>query len=105
MTDDFDLDAIEAAEDAPVEGQTGLFGSDEEFRETAQHWLGMPEFYQRDLTPDSSVLVHFRNAEDRRAFHELLGQRPGMGPGQSLWYPAVEIGKFSDKQYVDRGEE
>lgn len=99
MTDPF-LD--EPEDEAPPPGQRTMFGADDDFKVAFQEWRGMPEFRQDDLTPFASVLVHFRNAEDRRAFHELLGQRPGMGPGQSLWYPAVEIGKFADKQYADR---
>lgn len=94
-------DEPEDDEEEPVPGQATMFGSDDEFRIAFQEWQGMPEFVQRDLTPFASVLVHFRNAEDRRAFHELLGQRPGMGPGQSLWYPAAEIGRFADKRYRD----
>lgn len=102
MSDERALDPDdEAAEEPPVvaEGQVSLFGSDDDFKVAYQEWQGMPEFVQNDLTPHSSVLVHFRNPEDRRAFHELLGQRPGMGPGQSLWYPAAEIGRFADKRY------
>lgn len=96
-----DLPDDETLADPPpvAAGQETMFGSDDEFRMAYVEWKGMPEFRQEDLTPFASVLVHFRNAEDRRAFHELLGQRPGMGPGQSLWYPAAEIGVFSDKRY------
>lgn len=88
-----------------VPGQATMFGSDDDFKLAWQEWQGMPEFRQDDLTPDSSVLVHFRNAADRKAFHDLLGQRPGRGPGQSLWYPAAEIGRFADKRYRDASED
>jgi hypothetical protein len=51
----------------------------------AKHWTGMPEFYQKDLRPHSSINVQFRNEADRRAFLTLLGEHPGRT--RSIWYP------------------
>jgi hypothetical protein len=63
-------------------------------------WQGMPEFDQPDRTAWKSVIVHFRNAEDLAAFWDLLKQKPGMGPGGSIWFPEAEIGRLADKRYV-----
>lgn len=38
-----------------------------------EHWQGMPDFKQADLKPKQSLLVHFKNDEDRHAFSKLLG--------------------------------
>jgi hypothetical protein len=63
-------------------------------------WKGMPEFEQEDLTPDSSINVHFATPEDRQAFAELIGQKLTENT-KSIWYPAAEIRRFMDKRYVE----
>ena len=65
-----------------------------------QEWQSMPEFIQEDATSWHSLVVHFRNADDLRAFGELLGQKIGFKP-KALWFPAAEIGRIGDKRYVD----
>lgn len=61
-------------------------------------WRGMPEFRQRDLEPKQSVLVHFMNDQDRKAFAELIKQT--ITPlTRSLWYPPQEIGHYADRFY------
>jgi hypothetical protein len=98
--DDADDDAGDDF-DEPLPGQVTLFGADEEFKRGYQIWQGMPEFLQRDLEPQSTVKVHFRNLEDRAAFLDLVGQRVGIGSRyeQSIWYPAIEISRIYDKRY------
>ena len=65
-----------------------------------EHWQGMPEFVQEDLTSFRSIIIHFRNQQDIDAFSEIIGQR--IYPKQkSYWHPQLEIRRGSDKRYVD----
>ena len=85
-------------EPAPdIEGQAVLFETGDAWEE---HWGGMPDFDQNDLTPAVSLVVHFASYEDRKEFSKLLGQTL-TGKTQSVWYPKAEIGTFIDKRYVD----
>jgi hypothetical protein len=61
-------------------------------------WKGMPAFRQEDLQPYRSLVVHFRNRYDMKAFYDLVDQhyRP---KNKSIWYPEAEIGHYADKLY------
>ena len=64
------------------------------------HWIGMPEFLQEDLTSNRKIIVHFRNQEDVDAFTELMAQK--ITPKQkSIWYPEMPIRRYANKRYVD----
>lgn len=63
-----------------------------------EHWGGMPEFQQRDLMPKQTLMVHFANDDDRRAFAQLVGQTITERT-KSIWYPKAEIGHFAGKAY------
>jgi hypothetical protein len=58
-------------------------------------WEGMPEFAQQNLAPSSSIIVQFRNEDDRHAFLRMLGESPVRQ--QSIWYPKMEYLKQSIK--------
>ncbi len=76
------------------------FFEDDEHAHWQQHWQNMPEFVQEDLSPAKTVIVHFENLSDLSAFAKLVDQR--ITPNtRSIWYPELEIGRFSDKRYVD----
>ncbi len=62
------------------------------------HWRGMPDFKQADLKPKQSLLVHFKNDEDRHAFSKLLGQTI-TDATKFVWYPKAEIGRYADKRF------
>lgn len=62
------------------------------------HWKGMPDFKQADLKPKQSILVHFKNDEDRHAFSKLLGQTI-TDATKFVWYPKAEIGRYADKRF------
>ena len=63
-------------------------------------WQGMPKFSQDDLMPDSNVIVNFACESDRQAFAKLLEQ--ALTPKtKSVWYPKAEIGRMTDKRFVD----
>lgn len=83
--------------------QPTLLGDDEDFRLAWQEWRGMPEFSHEDLAPFSSVLVHFANRDDMKAFEKLVGQRlsGAQRKTQSIWYPKIEIGSAATKRYRD----
>jgi hypothetical protein len=61
-----------------------LFGDD--LHDWKSEWVGMPEFVQEPDKPYQTLTVRFRNAEDVRAFAELIGQR--ITPlTKSIWHP------------------
>jgi hypothetical protein len=62
------------------------------------HWQGMPEWNQEDLTPLQTVYIHLATEEDRQEFMKLIRQT--INPEtKSLWYPAAEIGKVADVRW------
>jgi hypothetical protein len=77
--------------------QTPLFDKGEWWEES---WKGMPEFVQKDLEPFKSIYVHFETREDMNAFSALVGQKVGVDT-RSIWYPEAEIGRYSNKRFID----
>lgn len=65
-----------------------------------EHWQGMPEFEQKDKTAFQSIHIHFHDQEAIDTFAELIGQKI-TDRTRSLWYPAIEIERYSDKSYSD----
>lgn len=63
-----------------------------------KEWEGMPEFKQQDLHPIQSVMVHFRNREDREQFAQLIEQRI-TDDTVSLWYPRMAPNDYSKVRY------
>jgi len=91
-------EAAEAPGGEEESPELDLFGRPvERWRE---HWKGMPEFVQEDLTPHRTIYVHFESNEDVSAFSDLIGQT--ITPlTKTLWYPEAEIGRIANKRYVD----
>lgn len=81
--------------------QDALFEA-ESYDAWREEWRGMPEYENRDLKPWKSVIVHFRTRTDMAIFFDLIKQPYGMGPGGSIWFPEAEIGRMTDKRYIDR---
>jgi hypothetical protein len=83
-----------------------LFGNEEPIIEKdswEQHWFGMPEFKQEDLTSFRKIVIHFRNDEDVKNFAELIGQK--ITPKQpSLWYPEMQPRRYAHLRYVKEDE-
>jgi hypothetical protein len=73
------------------------------FKEYMKHWKDMPEFIVENLIPYRTLPVHFATKEDMNAFSKLVGQ-PITKVSRCLWFPAAEIGRISDKRYVDEGK-
>jgi hypothetical protein len=65
-----------------------------------EHWQGMPEFVQPDVSPIKSILVHFETRADLDAFSALIGQRVLMTT-RSIWFPEAEIGRYTNKRFID----
>jgi len=96
-------DVVEDArtKDVREEGQMLLFDAPPDWSE---HWGGMPEFEQRDLTPIKQVIVCFETEEDLAKFAELVGQMITMKT-KSIWYPDAEINRYANKRYVGKEKE
>ena len=65
-----------------------------------EHWVGMPEFIQDDLTPWKSIAVHFESRADLAAFSKLVEQTLTERT-RSIWYPEAEIGRMMNKRFID----
>lgn len=65
-----------------------------------KEWVGMPEFFQEDLSPWKTVQLHFASPGDMAAFAELTGQKLTENT-RTIWYPPAEIGHYANKRYAD----
>ena len=66
-----------------------------------ESWKGMPEFEQKDLTPSSSLLIHFVNKADRDTFAAFVQQT--LTPStKSIWFPKAEIARMVDKVFTSK---
>lgn len=65
-----------------------------------KEWEGMPEYNNKDLTRNYSVIMSFRCFEDALEFANLIGQK--ITPKtKSMWYPEFEIVHVGDKRYIN----
>lgn len=59
----------------------------------------MPDYSHADMQPHTTLLVHFRNVQDRQAFARLVGQN--LTPTTKfVWFPRAEIGTAADKVWT-----
>jgi hypothetical protein len=64
------------------------------------HWGGMPDFGQGDLTPFKTIHVHFDNQEHVDKFAALVGQ--SITPQTHfIWYPKAQKERWANKRYVE----
>ena len=84
--------------------QSGLFGDAEWWEE---HWRGMPEFNQPDVSPRHTIEVQFKTRADAESFSRLIGQTitPTDKRTRSVWYPEAEIGRIAGRAWVDYSDE
>lgn len=75
--------------------QTALFEMEPDWKE---HWGGMPAFLQNDLLAQQTVIVNFRNRDDRIAFAKLIEQGITHDT-KSIWYPKNVIESGTAKQW------
>jgi len=64
------------------------------------HWKGMPEFEQEDLTAYKTIHVHFKDEYAYKDFSRILNQKLTEHT-RSIWHPPAEIGRYADKGFVD----
>tara|TARA_R100001443_G_scaffold17872_1_gene28496 strand:+ start:11847 stop:12122 length:276 start_codon:yes stop_codon:yes gene_type:complete len=83
--------------------QHSLFGDLDEFDWWKKEWKDMPEFKSKDLKPEHTVLVHFRNANDLKKFSEITEQ-PVYSTTKSIWFPKLTIARYMNKRYIDEEE-
>ena len=69
-----------------------------------EYWQDMPEFVQEDQTSPKSIIVHFQNKEDMKAFAELVEQKITFKT-KFIWYPKVDPAQLINKRYIDTKEE
>jgi hypothetical protein len=63
------------------------------------HWKGMPEFIQDDLTPFKTIHVHFEKQKDVDKFAKLVGQK--ITPQtRYIYYPERQKDCYVDKAYL-----
>lgn len=61
-------------------------------------WESMPDYNQDDLTPKSTIYVHFMSETDRENFAKLIGQNI-TEKTKTLWYPPQETMDTKNKSY------
>jgi hypothetical protein len=77
--------------------QEPLLGLQEPWKE---HWQGMPEFVQEDMSPWKSIYVHFSSKEDMEDFSRLIGQK--VTPRTKfIWHPKVGPENLLQKKCID----
>jgi len=82
--------------DDEIVEQSTLFAAEPDW---AEHWQGMPEYKHEDLQPYQSVIVHFRNQQDRIDFAKLVNQSL-TAKTKSIWHPKAVIGTAADKVFT-----
>lgn len=73
-----------------------LFDDDKSWKD---HWKGMPEYEQEDLSPKLTIKVHFRNEQDFHDFEKLIGQK--ITKYMVIWHPKAEKRSYANKRWVD----
>lgn len=65
----------------------------------SKDWKGMPSFHQENLTPQQTIMVHFKNDAARKAFATLV-QQTITPDTKSIWYPKPALHEFAGKGYI-----
>lgn len=64
-----------------------------------REWKGMPEFSQKDKRAFRTIPVHFKDQEAVDEFAKLIKQKI-TAKTRFVWFPEIEIERYSDKRYV-----
>jgi hypothetical protein len=64
-----------------------------------KEWKDMPEFIQEDLSPYSTIKVHFRNQNDKDEFSKLVNQK--ITKYNVIWFPEAKKRRYANKRYID----
>ena len=68
-----------------------------------KHWIGMPEYENKENKYFKTLKVHFKCQEDYDAFAKLIDQNLTMKT-KSTWYPEQERLKPSDYAWVSEDD-
>ncbi len=91
-------------------GAAPLLGCADELFSSAEmipwhaEWQDMPEYNVQDLAPQFQVIINFTCAADVEEFGKLIGQNVKANGGKQLksfWYPEQEIGRMTNKRYIE----
>lgn len=91
-------------EDSLDPKQAGLFGDDEmeDLYWWKEHWEGMPDFDQQDMTSWKQVPLHFESpshfAHFAMVYEREFGKKPTL---RANWWPPASIGSMANKRFVD----
>jgi hypothetical protein len=77
------------------------FGVEENWKE---HWVGMPEYVQKDETPHQQIIVSFRSEQDVKDFAQLIGQKLTYKT-KSVWFPPYKLEKPSNFLYINEQQD
>lgn len=72
-------------------------------KEWKKHWVGMPEFEQKNNPPYKKLIISFRNEEDYREFAKLISQ-PLTSKTKSTWYPRLDRDANSLRRWIEIDE-
>lgn len=84
------------SDDVEEQEQETLFEIDPDWKDL---WRGMMPYDHKDLQPDSTLLVHFKDKRARAAFADLLKQTLNART-KFVWFPKAEIGTAADKVFT-----
>ena len=68
-----------------------------------KHWIGMPEFQNKENKYFHTLKIHFKNQEDYDAFAKLIEQNLTLKT-KSTWYPEQDRLKPSDYAWVSEDD-
>ncbi len=69
----------------------------------SEEWAGMPEFKNTDKSAFKSVVVHFKDQESVDRFAGIVAAKI-TEKTRYIWYPEIEIVRYTDKIYKDTDE-
>lgn len=84
----------------PMDNDQGALFDKQDFATWRNEWRGMPEFLMEDLAPYNSITLHFPSRQAMVDFAALVEQTI-TSRTKSVWFPNLEITRFSDKRYQD----
>ena len=65
-----------------------------------EHYVGMPEFVQKDNPPYMKIFLNFRNEEDYKEFAKMVDQNL-TEKTKSIWYPKLDIDDNMLKRWIE----
>ena len=98
-----DLEFVVSKEEEETFGKLPIASPDAEDKEWKKHWVGMPEFEQKNNPPYKQLIISFRTEEDYREFAKLIEQ-PLTMKTKSTWFPRLDRDANSLKRWIEIDE-